>query len=436
MRLIASDSAGVNHYLNCLDNLSNYFVPLPRAFSFQGVEQKVNDMNSPESPGTALVMAGIPASNNALFHRVRFAVGDPAAWLQISGDPPQDAPTRSIFILRDIEMGRARRHVTVDEVACPADFQPPDGLSGDRETATAQAVAECLRRNGIRRAIADRTLPLIFAEMIRRVGIEVRCDTEMGIRERRSKDEQEVEWLREAQRVTEKTVEMACALVAGAVAKSGGDLEHDGAPLTSERLREIVDISLLKTGYTNPTSIIAGGPTGADCHDVGAGQLYAGQPVIIDIFPCNRATRYYGDCTRTVVHGDVPEPIERMHAAVVAAKAAATAVCRAGATGEAVHEAAARVVCAHGYEMGLPPTDAGDDYCAMTHGTGHGIGLDVHEPPLLDKKGPALVVGDALTIEPGLYSRSCGGVRVEDMVIVEDDGCQNLNTIHEGLDWT
>ena len=393
-------------------------------------------MNSPKSPGTALVMAGIPATNNALFHRVRFAVADPAVWLQITGDDPRAAqPTRTIFILRDIEMGRARRQVSVDEVACPADFTPPEGLSGDRETATAQAAAECLRRNGIRRAIADRTLPLIFAEMIRRVGIEVSCDTEMGIRERRGKDEQEVDWLHEAQRVTEKTVEMACALVASAVADSTGALEHDGAPLTSEQLRSIVDISLLKAGYANPTSIIAGGPNGADCHDVGSGQLYSGQPVIIDIFPQNRVTRYHGDCTRTVVHGEVPEEIERMHAAVVAAKAAAALACRAGVTGEAVHQAVTRVMREQGYEMGLPPSDSDDDYCAMTHGTGHGIGLDVHEPPLLDKKGPELVIGDALTIEPGLYSLSCGGVRVEDMVIVDHDGCQNLNTIHEGLVW-
>ena len=71
----------------------------------------------------------------------------------------------------------------------------------------------------------------------------------------------------------------------------------------------------------------------------------------------------------------------------------------------------------------------------MVHGTGHGIGLDVHEPPLLDRGGPPLLVGDALTIEPGLYSQAVGGVRVEDMVIVQADGCRNLNRLPEGLSW-
>ena len=85
--------------------------------------------------------------------------------------------------------------------------------------------------------------------------------------------------------------------------------------------------------------------------------------------------------------------------------------------------------------MGLPKPDSPASYCAMTHGTGHGIGLDVHEPPLLDRGGPELVIGDALTIEPGLYCVEVGGVRVEDMVIVTPDGCENLNQLHESLDW-
>jgi Xaa-Pro aminopeptidase len=157
--------------------------------------------------------------------------------------------------------------------------------------------------------------------------------------------------------------------------------------------------------------------------------------VIVDIFPRNSTTRYYGDCTRTVVHGQVPEEVTRMHAAVVAAKAAAIRACRAGVTGEAVHEATCRAITEHGYSLGLPADGAPDTYCALTHGTGHGVGLDVHEPPLLDKGGPPLVVGDAVTVEPGLYCKAIGGVRAEDLVVVTADGCENLNALPEGLVW-
>ena len=90
---------------------------------------------------------------------------------------------------------------------------------------------------------------------------------------------------------------------------------------------------------------------------------------------------------------------------------------------------------ASGYAFGLPKADTPASYCAMTHGTGHGIGIDVHEPPLLDIKGPALLAGEALTVEPGLYRQDLGGVRIEDMVIVTQDGCENLNHLPDGLDW-
>ena len=115
-------------------------------------------------------MAGVPSANAALYHRIRFSVVDQVAYIEL---PDGAAKRRSILILRDIEMERARRHARVDQVACPADFAPAEGLSGDRETATAQAAAECLRRAGVARVVGDRTLPLIFAEFIRRAGIDV-----------------------------------------------------------------------------------------------------------------------------------------------------------------------------------------------------------------------------------------------------------------------
>jgi len=385
-----------------------------------------------DSPATARVMAGVPALNCGLYHRIRFSVGDPVALVLL---PPAEGQSRSTLILRDIEMERARKHARVDQVGCPADFTPESGLSGDRETATAQSVAECLRRNGIQRAIADRSLPLLFAHEMIAAGISVECDPEWGVLERRSKDSQEVEWLREAQKVTEGAMAMACQTVAGADVRTDGVLLVRGEPLTAEGLRAMIDVWLLQRGYSNPTSIVAGGPPGADCHNVGSGELKTEQPVIIDIFPRNRETLYSGDCTRTVVHGTVSDELAKMHAAVVAAKAAATSACRPGVTGEAVHEATTGAIKSHGYSVGLPDDDAPDSYCAITHGTGHGIGLDVHEPPLLDKGGPELVVGDAVTIEPGLYSRAIGGVRVEDMVIVTEDGCENLNALPEGLTW-
>ena len=124
-----------------------------------------------------------------------------------------------------------------------------------------------------------------------------------------------------------------------------------------------------------------------------------------------------------------------MHEAVRAAKEAGVASIRSGTTGEDVHRATIEVIRKHGFEVGLPPEDAPSEWCGMVHGTGHGVGLQVHEPPLLDFNAPELVVGDVLTVEPGVYCAAIGGIRIEDMVAVTEDGCENFNRLPEGLSW-
>lgn len=374
-------------------------------------------------------MAGIPAINASLYHRIRFKVGDPVAYIDLGDD-------KSLLILRDIEMARARQHARATDVACPADYAPESGLSGDRETATAQAAAECLVRSGISEVTTDRTLPQIFAYHLAERNITVHYDGALGVTDRRQKDAQELEWLQEAQRVTEGAMEMACTLVAGASTDTYGHLVWQNEVLTSERVQAEIDVWLLHRGYTNPGSIVACGPIGADCHHHGTGPLMTAQPVIIDIFPQNRTTLYNGDCTRTVVHGAISDELHRMHAAVLEAKTAATAATTAGATGESVHLAAIESIQKQGYQTGLPPESAPDTYCSMTHGTGHGIGLTVHEPPLLDFKGPTLLPGDVLTIEPGLYTKSLGGLRLEDMIAVTDTLPKNFNQLPTSLSWS
>jgi len=384
------------------------------------------------------IMAGVPAANRSLYHSVRFAVGDPAALIV-------DRDGRRSFIVRDIEMERARSAARADEVYCPADFAPDGGLSGDRETATAQAAAQCCRRLGVMSIRADRTLPLSFHHELQAAGVEVVYDPELGVIERRAKDDQEIAALAKAQSDTEAIVRRVCEIIAEAKPNGGGVLQWsasgtlgdgESGDLTAERLRRYIDVQLLRLGYDNPHgSIVAAGVEGGDCHNRGAGSIRTGEAVIIDVFPRSKETLYHGDCTRTVVNGEPPSRIREMHEAVVEAKAAATAAVAVGASGETIQRATAGVIASHGFPMGLPPSDVPDGFVSMPHGTGHGIGLDVHEPPLLDNGGPPLIAGDAITIEPGLYGPRIGGVRVEDLVVVTTDGALSLSSLPEGLDW-
>lgn len=381
----------------------------------------------------ARMMAGIPTLNAGLYRKIRFLVGDPVAWIEVTDS---SGLAESTLILRDIEMQRAKAAANATRVACPADFTPRSGLSGDRETATAQSAAEFLVRIGCAEVVVDRSLPMIYAEMLNRAGVLVRCETEWGLIERRQKDSSEIAAIRFAQQQTEEVMRAACQTIARAQTGADTILLVDGKPLTSERMQSMIDIWLLERGFSNPMSIVAGGPVGADCHDHGHGPLRSMQPIIVDIFPRDKKSLYNGDCTRTVVHGKISEKLTRMHAAVAKAKAAATSAVRSGVTGQFVHEATCLSMESSGYQMGFAPEGASHDFTSMTHGTGHGLGLEVHEPPLLAPGGPVLLVGDVVTIEPGLYCKAVGGIRIEDIVVVTEDGCLNLNSLSEGLVWT
>lgn len=380
--------------------------------------------------GEAIMLAGPPSDNKAVLHRVRFAGHDPAIWIATK--------ETTVLIARDVELPRAQAGGSANVVHVYEDFEPADGLSGDRGIRAAQAAAECLARAGVERVHADRSLALVYVDELSRRGITVTMDPALGIHERRQKDEREVEALRAVQRATERVMERAMRLVASANADARGvlrDPDEPSHPLTPEVVRARISRWLFDFDCVVEGAVVVCGPEGADCHARGDDDLRTGQPILLDVFPRDTNTGYHGDCSRTMVHGDVPDEIARMHAAVVEAKKDAIAACRAGATGEAVHVAAIETIKRHGYRIGFPPADAPADFCSMVHGTGHGIGLELKEPPLLDMKGPVLLSGDAVTVEPGLYAPALGGIRIEDIVIVREGEAENLNELPEGLDW-
>ena len=382
------------------------------------------------------LIAGISDQNMTLYHRTQFAAGDPSALLIQMGE--QDRIMHQVFIVRDIEADRARTCFatsTDKDVFCPADLVGANELSVDREIATGQAIAQWLKDNDANEIWLERSTPIVYQKVLSDYGINTYCDPTWQADARRSKSEQELQYLKAAQGVTEQAMLQACRTIANAKADPDGQLKVDGQMLTSERLAAMIDSWLLPLGYVDSNSIIAGGLQGADCHNRGTGPLRTGQPIIIDIFPRDKQSHYYGDCSRTVVHGKIPTIVSEMHHCVVKAKHAATLVVAGGKTGSDVHHACMKVIHSNGFKSGPFQPGSALDEIAMTHGTGHGVGLSLHEAPLLVDNGPKLLIGDVITIEPGLYCRTVGGVRVEDMVAVTEDGCETFNALPEGLDW-
>ena len=378
---------------------------------------------------SAIVLAGVPAVNMTLFHRIQFSVGDSAFFAELPGG-------ETVLLVRDIEMDRAKRLAQADRVGCAADYMPAAGLDGDRDTALAQAGAECLRQAGVSTVRVERTLPFLFAHQLQQAGITLNYDGDYGVLQRRVKNDEELEHLRAVQKITEATMEMACSLIGRSPADAEGVLQHEGAALTSERVRQLISRFVLDHDCTTLyDSIVVTVPHVADCHHFGTGPLRKDLPVIVDIFPTHNHTHYCGDCTRTVVNGDVSDVVRDMHACVVRANAAGCAALQPGTTGQAVHEAVAAVIREGGYSMGAPTSERDEEWIGMRHGTGHGIGLDVHEPILLATCGGEILEREVFTVEPGLYSAIYGGVRVEDMVAVTATGHENFNQLHSELEW-
>lgn len=377
------------------------------------------------TPSPPIIFAGIAGKNPSLFRRLRVALGDPAAWIR--------SDQETIAIVRDLEMDRVREHSETDRVSCPADFPPPEGLDADRETATAQATAQYCQQQGFDSVTVDRTLPFIFAFHLQQAGINVAYDSDLGVIDRRQKTEQEISFLREAQSTTEMVMKHVCETIAGCHPDAQGNLLFDGDVLTSERVRVLAATEFLRRGYSmSHGAIVATAPQVADCHHSGSGPLRTEVPIVVDLFPMNEQTRYWGDCTRTVVQGQPSDAVVIMHQAVLDAKRAAINRLRVGQTGESVHCAAEESLTSAGYRISRGTIT---DEASIQHGTGHGIGLEVHEPILLDHGGGKLLRGEVFTVEPGLYGRRDGGIRVEDMLVVRDGDAENFNTLYEGLTW-
>jgi len=290
--------------------------------------------------------------------------------------------------------------------------------------------ARFVRDKGVESVSMPPRGPVGTADALRERGIEVAVDTDDRIREVRAvKTDEEVDAIREAQRANEAAMRAAEALIAGAeVAGEGDDTEtgvllHDGDALTSERVTEEIEVTLLRHGCALDQTIVAGGVQAADPHDRGSGPLRADEAIIVDIFPRSKATKYNADMTRTFCVGEPPATLREWYDLTERALDAALDAVEPGATGEDVHAAACEV-----YEDAGEPTFRTDPETetGFIHSTGHGVGLDVHESPRLARGGEELEPGHVITVEPGLYDPEVGGVRIEDIVVVTEDGYENL----------
>lgn len=279
---------------------------------------------------------------------------------------------------------------------------------------------------GIERASVPRTFPLELADRLRREGLELTPDREHFEARRRVKGEEELAGIRRAQHAAEAGMAAARDMLRSASA-NGSTLVLDGEPLTSERIKHVIERVFSERDCSADEMIVAHGPQSAIGHHMGEGEIAPGEPVIIDIWPRDRHSACYADMTRTFVVGEPPAELVEWHRLVLESLQASLAAIHAGVRDSEVNAIASEVFERHGFptartkQPGVPLEEG------FYHGLGHGVGLEVHEAPSMGIIGKGdLLAGDVVTIEPGLYRPDLGGVRLEDLVVVTEDGAENL----------
>jgi Xaa-Pro aminopeptidase len=279
---------------------------------------------------------------------------------------------------------------------------------------------------GLERAVVPPGFPLELADHLRASGVEIAVDRDLFTARRRVKSEAELAGIRRAQRAAEAAMDAARDLLRRADT-SGEVLVLEGEPLTCERVKRDIGDVFTTHDVVADEMIVSHGPQTAVGHEMGSGPIAPREPVVIDLWPRDRETGCYADMTRTFCVGEPPDELVEYHRLVKQALDDAIAGVRGGASGNALFRATCELFSEHGYRT-LLTKDLGETLEeGFFHGLGHGVGLEVHEDPGMSLAPAApLVAGDVVTVEPGLYRPGFGGCRLEDLLLVTDEGCENL----------
>jgi Xaa-Pro aminopeptidase len=289
-------------------------------------------------------------------------------------------------------------------------------------------LAHFLRKRRVKRAIVPINFPLGYARELARGRVDLATTNGLFWPEREAKTNEELKLIGRALRITEGAMRRAIEVLRRSTITRDRRLKWSGKTLTSEILRAEIDTAILRAGGTPTNTIVAGGDQACDPHERGSGPLRGNQLIILDIFPRDPRSGYWGDMTRTVVRGRASEKQRKLWEAVKAGQTLALKTIKAGVDGINIHRAITELFDRRGF-----PTELRNGRrVGFFHGTGHGLGLEIHEYPRLQKV--TLKAGQCLTVEPGLYYPGIGGARIEDVVIVTKRGCKILSRFPKVLE--
>ncbi|TMP93064.1 MAG: aminopeptidase P family protein [Verrucomicrobia bacterium] len=368
---------------------------------------------------TRLIVAASETDADMLY-ATKFWAPDPFIFLERNG--------KRTLVLSDLEIDRGRKQADADEFVMFSDLEREVQGKSKKAPPYKKLLAHFLRKSGVKSTIVPANFPLGYAEELAANKIRVRATNGLFWPERETKSDKEIEMIGHALRITALGLKRAVEVLKASKPGTGKRLRWSGKTLTSEMLRAEIDSTILRAGGVPTGTIVAGGDQACDPHERGFGPLYANSLIILDVFPRDAKTGYFGDMTRTVLRGRAREAQRKLWETVKAGQGLALKKIKAGIDGMTIHKAIQEFFAKRGF-----PTEVRKGRrVGFFHGTGHGLGLEVHDHPRLQKV--TLKARQVLTVEPGLYYPGLGGVRQEDVVVVTKSGCRVLSRFPKQLE--
>ncbi|MGA2603404.1 MAG: Xaa-Pro peptidase family protein [Verrucomicrobiia bacterium] len=360
---------------------------------------------------TRLIVADSEHDANLLY-AMRMFVPDPFIWFEVRG--------RSCAVMSDLEIDRGRRQAHVDRLLSSSHYQKQLQRAGVKQPRFSDVLNRVLREFRVRRVEVPMNFPIGLAKQLRGIRVVVKPDPFFP--EREIKTSAEIAALGQAMRLAEEGMRVGVRLLQRSRVGRDRFLYWRNRKLMAEDVQGVINATIASLGGVASRTIVAGGNQGCDPHEVGHGPLRAHTTIILDIFPRDIRTGYWGDITRTVVRGRASDAVKKLYAVVGDAQKLAFQKLREGVNGRDVHGGVQALFVREGYKTGV----IRGRMQGFFHGTGHGLGLDIHERPRVSVGSEVLRVGHVVTVEPGLYYWGVGGVRLEDVAVIQRNGARNL----------